>query len=57
MGGARKWSENEELVASFPGHVGGARKWPENDEATAMKGWGVLVVRFRKTPMHCPTAV
>ena len=47
VGGAKKWSENEELVASFPGHVGGARKWPEN-EATAMKGWGVLVVHFRK---------
>ena len=56
MGGARKWSENEKLVASFPGHVGGRRKWPEN-EATAMKGWGVLVVRFRKTPMHCLTVV
>ena len=56
MGGARKWSENEKLVASFPGHVGGGRKWPEN-EATAMKGCGVLVVRFRKTPMHCLTAV
>ena len=56
MGGARKWSENEKLVASFPGHVGGGRKWAEN-EATAMKGWGILVVRFRKTPMHCLTAV
>ena len=31
--------------------MGGARKWPEN-EAIAMKSWGVLVVRFRKPPMH-----
>ena len=48
VGGAKKLSENEELIASFPVHVGGARKWPEN-EATAMKVWDVLVVRFRKT--------
>ena len=36
------------ILASFPVHVGGAKKWSEN-EATAMKGWGVLVVHFRKT--------
>ena len=40
----------------LPVHVGGARKWPEN-EAIATKSWGVFVVRFRKTPMHCLTAV
>ena len=44
------------ILATFSVHVGGARKWPEN-EATAMKGCGVLVVHFRKAPMHCLTAV